>query len=73
MTVEIFASSLFTEKVYDMYVLQYISLNLQGRGIFPCETSVVDIHSDLDWNPDVTTLGMWPLHIYEDGNVIFFR
>ena len=46
---------------------------LQGRGIFPCDTSVVDLHSDLDWNPDVATLGMWPLHIYEDGNVIYFR
>ncbi|XP_060622877.2 ubiquitin carboxyl-terminal hydrolase 47 isoform X3 [Anolis sagrei] len=45
----------------------------KGRGTFPCEISVLEIHQDLDWNPKVSTLNVWPLYICDDGAVIFYR
>lgn len=47
--------------------------SFQGRGTFPCEISVLEIHQDLDWNPKVSTLNVWPLYICDDGAVIFYR
>ncbi|KAF5918856.1 hypothetical protein HPG69_005896 [Diceros bicornis minor] len=46
---------------------------VKGRGTFPCDISVLDIHQDLDWNPKVSTLNVWPLYICDDGAVIFYR
>nr|XP_055070007.1 ubiquitin carboxyl-terminal hydrolase 47 isoform X2 [Misgurnus anguillicaudatus] len=45
----------------------------KGRGTFPCDISVLEIHQDLDWNPKVSTLNAWPLYICDDGAVIFYR
>nr|XP_045000810.1 ubiquitin carboxyl-terminal hydrolase 47 isoform X2 [Jaculus jaculus] len=45
----------------------------KGRGTFPCDISVLDIHQDLDWNPKVSALNVWPLYICDDGAVIFYR
>ncbi|CAL1532778.1 unnamed protein product [Lymnaea stagnalis] len=45
----------------------------KGKGTFPCEVSVLEIHTDLEWNPHVTTLNMWPLYICDDGHVIYYR
>ncbi|KAM4720713.1 ubiquitin carboxyl-terminal hydrolase 47 isoform 1-T1 [Rhinophrynus dorsalis] len=45
----------------------------KGRGTFPCDISVLEIHQELDWNPKVTTLNVWPLYISDDGAVIFYR
>ncbi|XP_053304835.1 ubiquitin carboxyl-terminal hydrolase 47 isoform X2 [Spea bombifrons] len=45
----------------------------KGRGTFPCDISVLEIHQDLDWNPKVSTLNAWPLYISDDGAVIFYR
>ncbi|XP_061422799.1 ubiquitin carboxyl-terminal hydrolase 47 isoform X2 [Lethenteron reissneri] len=45
----------------------------KGRGTFPCDISVLEIHQDLDWNPKVTTLNVWPLYICDDGAVVFYR
>ncbi|XP_071112786.1 ubiquitin carboxyl-terminal hydrolase 47-like [Haliotis cracherodii] len=45
----------------------------KGKGTFPCETSVLEIQQDLDWNPQVSTLNVWPLYICDDGHVIFYR
>ncbi|KAJ4946982.1 hypothetical protein JOQ06_009025 [Pogonophryne albipinna] len=45
----------------------------KGRGTFPCDISVLEIHQDLDWNPKVSTLNVWPLYICDDGAVVFFR
>uniref|UniRef100_A0A673MKH2 Ubiquitin carboxyl-terminal hydrolase 47 n=1 Tax=Sinocyclocheilus rhinocerous TaxID=307959 RepID=A0A673MKH2_9TELE len=50
-----------------------VLLLLQGRGTFPCDMSVLEIHQDLDWNPKVSTLNVWPLYICDDGAVIFYR
>uniref|UniRef100_A0A8C5WQH9 Ubiquitin carboxyl-terminal hydrolase 47 n=1 Tax=Laticauda laticaudata TaxID=8630 RepID=A0A8C5WQH9_LATLA len=53
-----------------------ISENIEfakGRGTFPCEISILEIHQDLDWNPKVSTLNVWPLYICDDGAVIFYR
>uniref|UniRef100_A0A674CCP5 Ubiquitin carboxyl-terminal hydrolase 47 n=1 Tax=Salmo trutta TaxID=8032 RepID=A0A674CCP5_SALTR len=44
-----------------------------GRGTFPCDISVLEIHQDLDWNPKVSTLNVWPLYICDDGAVVFYR
>lgn len=46
---------------------------LQGRGTFPCDISVLEIHQDLDWNPKVSALNMWPLYICDDGAIVFYR
>lgn len=48
-------------------------LSLQGRGTFPCDISVLEIQQDLDWNPKVSTLNVWPLYICDDGAVVFYR
>lgn len=45
----------------------------KGRGTFPCDISVLDIHQDLDWNPKMSTLNVWPLYICDGGTVIFYR
>ncbi|XP_061610130.1 ubiquitin carboxyl-terminal hydrolase 47 isoform X3 [Phyllopteryx taeniolatus] len=45
----------------------------KGRGTFPCDISVLEIHQDLDWNPKVSALNMWPLYICDDGAVVFYR
>ncbi|XP_073203705.1 ubiquitin carboxyl-terminal hydrolase 47 isoform X4 [Lepidochelys kempii] len=52
--------------------LEYIEF-AKGRGTFPCDISVLEIHQDLDWNPKVSTLNVWPLYICDDGAVIFYR
>ncbi|XP_026465548.1 ubiquitin carboxyl-terminal hydrolase 47-like isoform X2 [Ctenocephalides felis] len=40
---------------------------------FPCETSVLTIHNDQEWNPQANTLDSFPLHVYEDGSVFYYR
>lgn len=45
----------------------------KGRGTFPCELSVLEMQSELDWNPSVETLGEWPLYINDDGAVLYYR
>ncbi|XP_043938661.1 ubiquitin carboxyl-terminal hydrolase 47 [Protopterus annectens] len=45
----------------------------KGRGTFPCDISVLEINQELDWNPKVSTLNVWPLYICDDGAVIFYR
>ena len=51
----------------------FMSRVVQGRGTFPCDISVLEIHQDLDWNPKVSTLNVWPLYICDDGAVVFYR
>ncbi|GAB6023955.1 Ubiquitin carboxyl-terminal hydrolase 47 [Chamberlinius hualienensis] len=43
------------------------------QGNFPGEVSLLTIQSDLDWNPQVTMLNMWPLYICDDGFVICYK
>ncbi|WAR06828.1 UBP47-like protein [Mya arenaria] len=45
----------------------------KGRGTFPYEVSLLEIHTDLDWNAPVTSLGMWPLSICDDGSLVYYR
>lgn len=45
----------------------------KGRGQFPCEMSVLEIHDECDWSSDMTSLGASPLLINDDGAVVFFR
>lgn len=52
---------------------QHSVFSLQGRGTFPCDISVLEIQQDLDWNPKVSTLNVWPLYICDDGAVVFYR
>lgn len=42
-------------------------------GFFPCDMSVLTIHTELTWNPEVTSLDGTPLQISDDGGVIFYR
>lgn len=43
------------------------------KGTFPYEMSVLGIQTDLEWNPNATTLNNWPLNVYDDGNAFLFR
>lgn len=45
----------------------------KGRGTFPYDVSVLEIHTDLDWNPPDQALGMWPLYICDDGCLVYYR
>ncbi|XP_071942590.1 ubiquitin carboxyl-terminal hydrolase 47-like [Antedon mediterranea] len=45
----------------------------KGRGAFPSEISLLEMQTDLEWNPHVTTLNSWPLYITDDGAVIYYR
>jgi len=58
---------------YWIKLTQVSYLPFQGRGTFPYEVSMLEIHTDLDWNPPVTTLGMWPLYICDDGCLVYYR
>ncbi|XP_063910893.1 ubiquitin carboxyl-terminal hydrolase 47 isoform X2 [Zophobas morio] len=42
------------------------------RSIFPCDMHLLDIHSELDWDPNVTHLDQWPLQV-DDGTAFFYR
>ena len=42
-------------------------------GVFPFEVSLLEVHHNLDWTAEVASLSMWPLHIYEDGNLVYYR
>ncbi|KAM5137773.1 ubiquitin carboxyl-terminal hydrolase 47 isoform 1-T1 [Mantella aurantiaca] len=62
------------EKMCEISSIPMESLEFaKGRGTFPCDISVLEIHQDLDWNPKVSTLNAWPLYISDDGAVIFYR
>lgn len=62
------------EKLSEISQITLESLEFaKGRGTFPCDISVLEIHQDLDWNPKVSTLNVWPLYICDDGAVVFYR
>uniref|UniRef100_M3ZLS5 Ubiquitin carboxyl-terminal hydrolase 47 n=1 Tax=Xiphophorus maculatus TaxID=8083 RepID=M3ZLS5_XIPMA len=61
------------EKLSEMSDIPLENLEFaKGRGTFPCDISVLEIHQDLDWNPKVSTLNVWPLYICDDGAVVFY-
>ena len=45
----------------------------KAYGSFPCEMSVLDIESDLEWNPSLTTISSMPLSIYDDGSILYLK
>lgn len=45
----------------------------KGRGQFPCEVPILEIHDEYDWSSDMTSLGASPLLINDDGAVLFYR
>nr|CAD7196168.1 unnamed protein product [Timema douglasi] len=45
----------------------------KGQSSFPCDMSVLGIHTELDWAPQTVTVDSWPFNIYEDGHVILYR
>ncbi|XP_052243350.1 ubiquitin carboxyl-terminal hydrolase 47-like isoform X4 [Dreissena polymorpha] len=45
----------------------------KGKGTFPYDISLLEIHNDLDWNVSVTTLSMYPLYICDDGCLVYYR
>ncbi|GFO12308.1 ubiquitin carboxyl-terminal hydrolase 47 [Plakobranchus ocellatus] len=45
----------------------------KAKGTFPCEVSVLEVQTYLEWNPHATDLKDWPLYICEDGSIVFFR
>ena len=46
---------------------------MQAFGSFPREMSVLDLESDLEWNPEVSTINSSPLAIYDDGAILYFK
>ncbi|XP_045110990.1 ubiquitin carboxyl-terminal hydrolase 47-like isoform X4 [Portunus trituberculatus] len=45
----------------------------KGKGTFPCDMSVLDIPSELDWTPRTGQLDQRPLYIMDDGAMIYYR
>lgn len=45
----------------------------KGKGTFPCDMSVVDVPTELDWTPRTGHLDQRPLYIMDDGAVLYFR
>jgi len=45
----------------------------KGKGYFPYESSLLEIGTELDWNPDVCNLSEYPLTIADDGSLIYYR
>ena len=45
----------------------------KGIGSFPCDVSPLEIQEDLDWNPRITSINAWPLSLYDDGGVLYYR
>ncbi|KAJ7383604.1 Ubiquitin carboxyl-terminal hydrolase 47 [Desmophyllum pertusum] len=45
----------------------------KGRGQFPCEVPILEIHDEYDWSSDMTSLGASPLLVNDDGAVLFYR
>ncbi|TKS70173.1 Ubiquitin carboxyl-terminal hydrolase 47 [Collichthys lucidus] len=59
------------EKLSEMSDIPLENLEFaKGRGTFPCDISVLEIHQDLDWNPKVSTLNVHsteePMELSED-------
>ncbi|XP_046413365.1 ubiquitin carboxyl-terminal hydrolase 47 isoform X1 [Neodiprion fabricii] len=50
---------------------QYIEV-AKGRNAFPCDISVLQVQSELNWNHQATTIDTLPLNL-EDGSVVYFR
>lgn len=47
---------------------------MQGRGQFPCEASILEIHgNDFGWASDMLQLRSIPLLINDDGAVVYYR
>lgn len=42
------------------------------KSIFPCDMHLLDIHSELEWDVNVTHLDQWPLQV-DDGTAFFYR
>lgn len=45
----------------------------KGIGAFPCDVSPLEIQEDLDWDPKITSINAWPLSLYDDGGVLYYR
>ena len=45
----------------------------KGIGSFPCVVSPLEIQEELDWNPRITSINAWPLSLYDDGAVLYYR
>ncbi|XP_077867523.1 ubiquitin carboxyl-terminal hydrolase 47-like [Saccoglossus kowalevskii] len=45
----------------------------KGRGTFPCEVPILDMQTELEWEPPVLLLNVNPLYISDDGQVIYYR
>ena len=44
---------------------------VRARGTFPSDTSVLEM-AEQDWNPKVRLLNQFPVHLSDDGGVIFY-
>ncbi|XP_044272052.1 ubiquitin carboxyl-terminal hydrolase 47 isoform X2 [Tribolium madens] len=42
------------------------------KSTFPCDMHLLDIHTELEWDPNVTHLHQWPLQV-DDGTAFFYR
>lgn len=43
------------------------------KGSFPYEIPILSVQSELDWNPNATTLNNWPLNVFDDGHAFLYR
>lgn len=43
------------------------------RSAFPCDMNVLEVEEESEWNPSVTLVSQYPLHITDDGVVLYYR
>jgi len=43
------------------------------KGAFPGDVSVLEVHSELEWNPAPSRLTAWPLYLNDNGCIILYR
>ncbi len=46
---------------------------VQGVGSFLADMSVLDVESDLDWNPAIKSINSSPFSFYDDGGVVYYK
>ena len=56
-----------------MYMVSFTDNLIQGTGSFPADISVLEIESDLDWNPAIKSTSQSPFSLYDDGGVVYYK
>ena len=61
-------------QISEISCIKYDNVEIaRGKGSFPCDMSVLDIPSELNWNKNDMPLEEKPFVIINDGSVVYYR